>query len=91
MPPGEWQAGKGYKLTPLFPPRLVSPFGTIVEQGVLRFSGKKKKSPRVPGKWACFPGNLETSVSQMANQDPPGSKVIFHHWSAVPPGKWSSA
>lgn len=86
--------GRQWLQTLLLPPRLVLPFqrnncGARLFE-ILR--QKKKNVPGVPGKWACFPGNLETFVSQMANQEPPDSKgIVFRHWGAAPPGKWSSS
>lgn len=37
---------------------------------------RQKDIPWVPGKWSCFHGNLETSVSQLANQELPGSQRV---------------
>lgn len=45
-------------------------FGTIAKHETRR----QKDIPKVAGKWACFNGNSETSVSQPANPELPDSK-----------------
>lgn len=87
MSSGECQADSGKAFTP-----YASDLTMCNHCGARRFEILRQKDiPGVPGKWACFHGNSETSVSEMANQEPPDSKgIVFHKWYAAPPGKCSS-
>lgn len=87
VPSGEWQADNGTDFTP-----YMSGLTLWIHCGARRFEILRQKDiPGVTGKWACFHGNSEPSVSEMAKREPPDSKgVVFHQWGAAPPGKCSS-